>query len=81
MNDWTVWLGSAAMAVAIDCQQNISSCGFKRGNLTMILSLLNNLDHVIHKSGKVGDAVVDICGFIDSNQGLIKDHEEVLEQL
>lgn len=47
----------------------------------MTLGLLDDCDGVFSKAGKVGDAVVNVGGFVDSDQRLVKDREEITEKL
>lgn len=47
----------------------------------MFLCLFDNLNHIVHKDSKVGDGVVDVCGFVDANKGFIENKEKVFEKL
>lgn len=41
----------------------------------------DSLDCVIDEHGEIGDAVVDVCRLIHTNERLIEDGEEVPEEL
>ena len=45
------------------------------------LGFLHNLKHVISESCKVSDAIVDVGGLVDADEGFIKYREEVTEEL
>lgn len=51
------------------------------GRDVLPLGGLDNFDGVIDEHGEVGDAAVDICGFVDANEGFVEDCEEVAEEL
>ena len=38
-------------------------------------------DRIVDEHGEIGDAVVDICRFVHTNEGLIEDGEEISEEL
>lgn len=45
------------------------------------MSAVDDFDGVIGKGREVGDAVVNICGFVDANKRLVEDAEKVTEKL
>lgn len=48
-----------------------------------LLSLagFNGLNRVINEHGEICDAVVDVCGFVDTDKWFVEDREEVAEEL
>lgn len=51
------------------------------GGDVLALGEVEDTEHVIGKGGEVGDGVVDVCGFVDADEGLVEDGEEVAEEL
>jgi hypothetical protein len=47
----------------------LALCGFDDG------------DCIGDKVGEIGDAIVNVCGFVDADEGLVEDLEEVTEEL
>ena len=45
------------------------------------LGALDRAEHVTGEGRKVCDAVVDVGGFVDADEGLVEDGEEVAEEL
>lgn len=51
------------------------------GRDVLPLVLFDYGDGVVGEAGEVGDAVVDVGGLVDSDEGLVEDGEEVAEEL
>lgn len=51
------------------------------GGDVLALGALDGDEHVVGEGGKVGDAVVDVGGFVDADEGFVEDGEEVSEEL
>lgn len=51
------------------------------GGDVLALGALDGDEHVIGEGGEVGDAVVDVGGFVDAHEGFVEDGEEVSEEL
>jgi hypothetical protein len=51
------------------------------GGEILALCGLDDRDGIGDKVREIGDAIVDICGFVDSDEGLVEDLEEVTEEL
>jgi hypothetical protein len=47
----------------------------------LALAGLDGTDRVVDEEGEVGDGVVDVCGFVDADERLVEDGEEVAEEL
>jgi hypothetical protein len=47
----------------------------------LALASFDCADGIVNEHGEVGDAVEDVGGFIDANEGLVEDGEEVAEEL
>ena len=46
----------------------------------LALGAFDDGDHVVDEVGEVGDGAVDICGFIDTDEGFVEDGEQVAEE-
>ena len=51
------------------------------GGDVLALGALDGVEHVVGEGGEVGDAIVDVGGFIDAYEGFVEDGEEVAEEL
>lgn len=51
------------------------------GGDVLALGALDGDEHVVGEGGEVGDAVVDVGGFVDAHEGFVEDGEEVAEEL
>jgi hypothetical protein len=51
------------------------------GGHVLALAGLDGSDRVVDEEGEVGDGVVDVCGFVDADERLVEDGEEVAEEL
>jgi len=51
------------------------------GGKVLALRRLDDSDRIGDEDGEVGDAVVDVCGFVDADERLVEDLEEIAEEL
>lgn len=51
------------------------------GGYVLPLGFFDHGEHVICEHREVGDAIVDVGGFVDADQGFVEDAEEVAEKL
>ena len=51
------------------------------GGDVLALGGFEHAEHVICEVGEVGDGGVDVCGFVDAYERLVKDGEEVAEEV
>ena len=51
------------------------------GGDVLPLGALDRAKHVTGEGREVGDAVVDVGGFVDADEGFVEDGEEVAEEL
>jgi hypothetical protein len=51
------------------------------GGDVLALGGFDSADCVVDKEGEVGDGVIDVCGFVDADEGFVEDGEEVTEEL
>jgi hypothetical protein len=47
----------------------------------LALAGFDDFDGVVDEESEVGNGVVDVCGFINANEGFVEDCEEVAEEL
>ena len=50
------------------------------GDILALRSIYDG-DGVVGEGGEVGDAAVDVGGFVDADKGFVEDREEVAEEL
>ena len=51
------------------------------GGKVLTLCGLDDGDRIGDKVGEIGDAIVDACGFVDADEGLVENLEEIAEEL
>ena len=51
------------------------------GGDVLALREVEDVEHVVCERSEVGDGIVDVCGFVDADEGLVEDGEEVAEEL
>lgn len=51
------------------------------GGDVLALRQVQDAEHVVGEGGEVGDGIVDVCGFVDADEGFVEDGEEVAEEL
>jgi len=51
------------------------------GGKILALCGLDDSDGIGDKVGEIDDAIIDVCGFVDADEGFVEDLEEVTEEL
>ena len=69
-----MFMASAEIDEGLDCLIGVSGDVLSLGSF-------DDCEHVVGEGGEVGDAAVDVGGFVDADEGFVKDGEEVAEEL
>lgn len=67
------------LVAGAEVDEGLDGLVWVRGDV-LALGTFDNGDHIVNEVGEVGDGIVDVCGFVDTDEGFIEDGEKVAEE-